>query len=47
MSQITEGEPFARVLRAEGIEFMFGLPSPTADPPLAQLEVYAGPAQGA
>ncbi len=40
MSEITGGELFARALQAEGIEFMFGLPSPAADPLLAQLEPH-------
>ena len=38
MSEITGGELFARALQAEGIEFLFGLPSPEVDPLLAQLE---------
>ena len=28
MTEITGGELFARALQAEGIEFLFGLPSP-------------------
>jgi acetolactate synthase I/II/III large subunit len=38
MTEITGGELFARGLQAEGIEFLFGLPSPEVDPLLAQLE---------
>ncbi|MEI2701556.1 MAG: thiamine pyrophosphate-binding protein [Baekduia sp.] len=38
MSEITGGELFARALQAEGIEFLFGLPSPEIDPLLAVLE---------
>jgi acetolactate synthase-1/2/3 large subunit len=37
MTEITGGELFARALAAEGIEFLFGLPSPEVDPLLAQL----------
>ena len=40
MSEITGGELFARALEAEGIEFMFGLPSPASDPILAQLKSH-------
>lgn len=40
MTEITGGELFARALAAEGIEFLFGLPSPEADPLLAQLEEH-------
>ena len=40
MSEITGGELFARTLHAEGIEFLFGLPSPESDPLLAQLEAH-------
>ena len=40
MTEITGGELFARALQAEGIEFLFGLPSPEADPLLAQLEAH-------
>jgi len=40
MSEITGGELFARALQAEGIEFLFGLPSPEVDPLLAQLEAH-------
>lgn len=38
MTEITGGELFARALQAEGIEFLFGLPSPEIDPLLAALE---------
>jgi len=38
MTEITGGKLFARALRAEGIEFLFGLPSPEIDPLLAELE---------
>ncbi|MFN8205053.1 MAG: thiamine pyrophosphate-binding protein [Solirubrobacteraceae bacterium] len=38
MSEITGGELFARALAAEGIEFLFGLPSPEIDPLLAALD---------
>jgi acetolactate synthase-1/2/3 large subunit len=37
MTEITGGELLARALRAEGIEFLFGLPSPEIDPLLAVL----------
>ena len=40
MTEITGGELFARALQAEGIEFLFGLPSPESDPLLAQLEAH-------
>lgn len=40
MTEITGGELFARALAAEGIEFLFGLPSPEIDPLFAQLEAY-------
>ena len=40
MSGITGGELFARALQAEGIEFLFGLPSPEIDPLLVQLEAH-------
>ena len=40
MTQITGGELFARALQAEGIEFLFGLPSPEIDPLLAQLQAH-------
>lgn len=40
MSEITGGELFARALQAEGIEFMFGLPSPASDPVLAELQSH-------
>ena len=38
MGTITGGEVVARALAAEGVQFLFGLPSPEADPLLAQLE---------
>ena len=38
MAEITGGKLLARALRAEGIECLFGLPSPEADPLLAELE---------
>jgi len=37
MGEITGGELLARCLDAEGIEFIFGLPSPESDPLLAVL----------
>jgi acetolactate synthase I/II/III large subunit len=40
MSEITGGELFARVLQNEGIEFLFGLPSPEIDPLFAELEAH-------
>ena len=40
MTEITGGELFARALQAEGIEFLFGLPSPEVDPLLAELEAH-------
>lgn len=40
MAEITGGALFARALRAEGIEFLFGLPSPEVDPLLAELEPH-------
>ncbi len=40
MSEITGGELFARALQAEGVEFLFGLPSPEVDPLLAELEEH-------
>ena len=40
MTEITGGELFARALQAQGIEFLFGLPSPEIDPLLAVLEQY-------
>ena len=40
MTEITGGELFARALQAEGIEFLFGLPSPEIDPLFAQLEAH-------
>jgi len=40
MTEISGGELLARGLAAEGIEFLFGLPSPEVDPLLAQLEAH-------
>jgi acetolactate synthase-1/2/3 large subunit len=40
MTEITGGELFARALQAEGIEFLFGLPSPEVDPLLVELEAH-------
>ncbi len=40
MTEITGGEVFARCLAAEGIEHVFGLPSPEIDPLLASLEEH-------
>jgi acetolactate synthase-1/2/3 large subunit len=40
MGEISGGELFARGLAAEGIEFLFGLPSPEIDPLLAQLAAH-------
>lgn len=40
MSEITGGELLARAMQAEGIEILFGLPSPEIDPLLAQLEAH-------
>ncbi len=40
MTEITGGELFARALQAEGIEFLFGLPSPEVDALLVQLEAH-------
>ncbi len=40
MTEITGGELFARALQAEGIEFLFGLPSPESDPLLHELEKH-------
>jgi len=40
MAEISGGELFARGLAAEGIEFLFGLPSPEVDPLLAQLAAH-------
>ncbi|MBJ7458744.1 MAG: thiamine pyrophosphate-binding protein [Thermoleophilaceae bacterium] len=37
-NEITGGKLLARALQAEGIEILFGLPSPEIDPLLAQLE---------
>ncbi|MBK5232628.1 MAG: thiamine pyrophosphate-binding protein [Thermoleophilia bacterium] len=38
MAEITGGELFARCLASEGIEYLFGLPSPEIDPVLSHLE---------
>ena len=38
MSTINGGELFVKSMAAEGIRFLFGLPSPTVDPILANLE---------
>lgn len=40
MTEITGGRLFARALQAEGIEFLFGLPSPEIDPVPAELEEH-------
>jgi acetolactate synthase-1/2/3 large subunit len=40
MSEISGGELLARALAAEGIEFLFGLPSPEGDPLLSELEAH-------
>jgi acetolactate synthase-1/2/3 large subunit len=40
MTEITGGELLARALQAEGIEFLFGLPSPEIDPLFAALEPH-------
>jgi len=40
MPEISGGELLARALAAEGIEFLFGLPSPESDPLLSQLEAH-------
>ena len=40
MTEITGGEVFARCLASEGIEHVFGLPSPEVDPLLASLEAH-------
>jgi acetolactate synthase-1/2/3 large subunit len=40
MTEVTGGELFARALQAEGIEFLFGLPSPEVDPLLVQLGAH-------
>jgi len=40
MTEITGGELFARTLQAEGVEFLFGLPSPEIDPLLVHLEAH-------
>lgn len=38
MAEISGGEMFARCLASEGIEYVFGLPSPEIDPFLASLD---------
>lgn len=38
MSTISGGELFVKAMAAEGVKFLFGLPSPTVDPILANLE---------
>jgi acetolactate synthase-1/2/3 large subunit len=38
MTEINGGELLARAMQAEGIEILFGLPSPEIDPLLAELE---------
>jgi len=40
MTEITGGKLFARSLQAEGIEFLFGLPSPESDPLLVELREH-------
>lgn len=40
MAEITGGALFARALQAEGIELLFGLPSPEVDPLLAELREH-------
>lgn len=40
MTEITGGELFARALQAEGIEFLFGLPSPEVDALLVELGAH-------
>jgi acetolactate synthase-1/2/3 large subunit len=40
MTEITGGQLFARALQAEGIELLFGLPSPESDPLLLELEAH-------
>ena len=40
MTEISGGTLFARALQAEGIEFLFGLPSPEIDPLLAELDAH-------
>ncbi len=40
MTEVTGGELLARALQAEGIEFLFGLPSPESDPLLVELEAH-------
>ncbi len=38
MGTISGGELFVKAMAAEGVKFLFGLPSPTVDPILANLE---------
>lgn len=40
MAEITGGELFARALATEGVQYLFGLPSPEVDPLLAQLDAH-------
>jgi acetolactate synthase I/II/III large subunit len=40
VSEITGGQLFARALQAEGIELLFGLPSPEIDALLVELEAH-------
>jgi len=40
LSEISGGELLARAMAVEGIEFLFGLPSPEIDPLLSQLEAH-------
>ncbi|HME02402.1 MAG TPA: thiamine pyrophosphate-binding protein [Solirubrobacteraceae bacterium] len=40
MAEISGGELLARAMAVEGIEFLFGLPSPEIDPLLCQLEAH-------
>ncbi len=40
MSEISGGELLARAMAAEGIEFLFGLPSPEIDSLLSELEAH-------
>ena len=40
MTEITGGKLFARALQAEGIQFLFGLPSPESDPLLVELQSH-------
>ena len=38
MGTINGGELFVKAMAAENLKFLFGLPSPTVDPILANLE---------